>query len=1486
MIKKILLWLKTAIFAIFVIAPVLINTSARSNSQQNLVQSLGVGSIGVGSSSKETTSTIPKVGFWNLAFGTNITDGGGGTIFQAQNGDLYAMGFGTGLQILKGGKLTPGNQFEKAPGTTIIKGQYGTIFQASNGDLYAMGWDTGLQVLKGGGLTPGNQFITALGTTITKGQHGTIFQAQNGDLYAMGFGTGLQVLKGGELTGEKKFEKALGTNITDGDGGTIFQAQNDDLYAMGYNTGLQVLKGGKLTPGNQFEKAPGTDIFDGNGATIFQAKNGDLYTMGLAAELQVLKGGTLTSRNQFEKAPGSVIFDGVGGTIFQAQNDDLYAMGPFLELEVLKGGKLTGKNEFKIAPGTDITDGDGGTIFQAKNGDLYAMGNGTRLEVLKGGTLTPGKKFEIAPGTNIIDGNGGTIFQARNGDLYAMGNGTGLEVLKGGTLTSRNQFVPVLGTNIIDGNGGTIFQTKNDDLYAMGNGTGLEILLKFIKTNETEENANDGTIIVTNFDNDSSKLQYKTLEEEIWTDLLSTGIIQRLSPGKYQFQWKSKSGKHYVGTTSETQTILGFQEILAWKNIQELVDIAVAKFEARTDDGLKASQTNDNSLVPNVITGKEFSLPSELVGTITADNLGFTEPSPLTGVIVTYSISSHDDATGMIVVQVIITSSIDPTISTTVYFKLSGYQTTAAWKTIQDNQQAIDNLATKFETKLKGVAIGVPTESTETTLRAKATTLPSTLIVDPSPSSLGFIAPTAADVNVAYEATSDDATGTMIVTATISKGDATNIVKFKLSGFLTSDQQVVNGGAANFKEAASKLYAKDSDVSLIATSTNLTDATSTLPSELLLLSEATHTTLGFNEPFMAGGVNLVCVIQSHSDATGTLIVKATISKGEATNKVVYFKLSGYQTTAERTIQDNQKAVDAVASWFKETGEGKFHAKDDEGDIDTPTSVTGKSDVLPSEISTPSAPNLGIENLIGTNADNVDVVYTVSESGTNDNDGILIVKATISKESAFPQVVYFKLDGYQATAERTIQDNQEIVDSLATKFVEDLKAVTSGNPTESTESTLEAKATKLPSTLTTNPSPSSLGFIAPIATDVNVAYKATSDDAAGTMIVTATISKGDATNKIVKFKLSGFLTSEQQVVNGVATKFKEAALGKLYAKDSDVSLTATSTGLTEATSILPSQLLSANSPETFGFTEPSITGDVNVVYVIQSHSDAAGTLTIKATISKGEATNKVVYFKLSGYQSTAERTTQNDQKAVNDAANWFKGTEEDKLHAKDVKENIETSTSVTGKSDVLPSEISTPSASDLGIQNLIGSSVDNVNVVYAMNSYSDNYGTLIVTATISKGTASPKVVYFKLSGYQTTTQRSAQAAINDAMKVINDANGNYDGTNLAVVTDWTTFTSGTYGIDISTILSGVTVEYHHPIVAKDKSFTISFKVTKGSKSKEFTKEINVVAKNSNDANGSDENNNAVILGTTIPIGIIFLAGMAYLIFKKMKKRNNH
>ena len=804
MIKKTLLWLKTAIFAIFAITPVLINTSARSDSQPNPVQNLAARP-----KREVSTSTIPKVGLWNHASGTNITKGESGTIFQAQNGDLYAMGYETGLQVLKGGVLTPGKEFEKAPGTNITKGQHGTIFQARNGDLYAMGFNTGLQVLKGGKLTSENTFIDAPGTNITKGESGTIFQAQNGDLYAMGFNTGLQVLKGGVLTPGKAFEEALGTNITKGEGGTIFQASNGDLYAMGWNTGLQVLKGGDLTDENTFVAAPGITITKGGYGTIFQAQNGDLYAMGFNTGLLVLKGGGLIPGKEFEKAPGTNIIKGQTGTIFQAQNGDLYAMGYRTELEVLKGGKLTPEKKFeKVLRTTIKSPGQGGTIFQARNGDLYAMESGIELQVLKGGGLIPGKEFEKAPGTNIIDGVDGIIFQAQNGDLYTMGLNVELQVLKGGALTGGNEFVAAPGTTITNSFRGTIFQTLNGDLYAMGWNTWLEVLLKFIKTNETVLNGNDGTITITNFNNDFSKLQYRKVGEGTWIDLLPTGIIQGLSPGRYQFQWQSKNGAHYVGTTSETQVISGFQKISVGKSKQQWFDFAIAKFKATINDGLKASETNGNDLDPNVIAEKATSLPSELVGTITADNLGFNEPSSLNYVTITYSSPSHNDATGTIAIQAIITSSIDPAISTTVYFKLSGYQ----------------------------------------------------------------------------------------------------------------------------------------------------------------------------------------------------------------------------TTTKRNVQ-NQKAIKDAADWFKGMGDGKLHAKDDKGDIIMSFNAS-KSDILPSKVSTINIANLGIQSLIGSSVDNVIVAYAVDEGDANDHDGTIIVKATISKQGVTPKVVYFKLSGYQTTNQKAIEDTFNIINNAS------------------------------------------------------------------------------------------------------------------------------------------------------------------------------------------------------------------------------------------------------------------------------------------------------------------------------------------------------------------------------------------------------------------------------------------------------------------------
>ena len=412
--------------------------------------------------------------------GSNITNGYYGVIFQATNGDIYAMGNDTGLQVLKGGKLDNNNKFTNAQGSNIPRGGGGVIFQATNGDLYAMGYGARLQVLKGGKLDNNNKFTNALGSNITNGGGGVIFQATNGDIYAMGNNTSLQVLKGGDLDTEQFTDVLLTNNyiIEDGSYGVIFQAANHDIYVMGnnysYTSKLQVLKGGD--PGNKFINAPGSNIRGGNRGVIFQAKNGDIYAMGNETGLQVLKGGKLDNNNQFINAPGSNITNGYKGVIFQAKNGDLYAMSYGTRLQVLKGGKLDNNNKFTNALGSNTMNGILGVIFQATNGDIYATSGGTGLHVLKGGTLGNNNQFINAPGSDIKNGAGGVIFQAKNGDIYAMGNGTGLQVLKGGKLDNNNQFINAPGSNITNGWGGVIFQATNGDIYAMGKGTPLQVL--------------------------------------------------------------------------------------------------------------------------------------------------------------------------------------------------------------------------------------------------------------------------------------------------------------------------------------------------------------------------------------------------------------------------------------------------------------------------------------------------------------------------------------------------------------------------------------------------------------------------------------------------------------------------------------------------------------------------------------------------------------------------------------------------------------------------------------------------------------------------------------------------------------------------------------------------------------------------------------------------------------------------------------------------
>ena len=519
----------------------------------------------VSSSSEIASETqIPKIGTWYKPEGSKITDGYKGTIFQAKNGDIYAMGSTSGLEVLKNGA----SSFEPAKGSTISNGEAGTIFEAKNGDIYAMGKGTALQVLKKGT----SVFTIAKGSITKDGNNGKIFQARNGDLYVMGSSTGLEVLKNGEST----FALAKGSITEDGYAGTIFQARNGDIYVMGWQTGLEVLKKGTSV----FTIAKGSITRHGKSGTIFQARNGDLYVMGSGTGLEVLKNGEST----FTLAKGSITKDGYRGTIFQARNDDLYVMAYRTGLEVLKKGAST----FIRAPGSKISWGGEGTIFQARNGDLYAMGHSDAPQVLKSGTL----RFTSITGSKPAWGQNGTFFQARNGDLYLLGYDEELMIMKNGE--SRFRFVK--GLEFYHGEHAIIFQAKNGDIYIMGNETGLEVLknndLKFTIKNESVADLNNGSIEITNFRNPYSKLQYKKDDGE-WNDIPLNGKIANLGKGKYSFRWKAKiNGNKYKQTNSDTQNV----EQQIW--LGHKINAPARPLFRSSDETIKGK--NDGSITSNI----------------------------------------------------------------------------------------------------------------------------------------------------------------------------------------------------------------------------------------------------------------------------------------------------------------------------------------------------------------------------------------------------------------------------------------------------------------------------------------------------------------------------------------------------------------------------------------------------------------------------------------------------------------------------------------------------------------------------------------------------------------------------------------------------------------------------------------------------------------------------------------------------------------------
>ena len=338
-----------------------------------------------------------------LLKGSNITNGVGGTIFQDEFKNLWAMGHESSLQVLKANQSGTGydenigwinvNDSGLLKGSNITSGATGTIFQDQFKNLWAMGKGTSLQVLRANdqkdgydenlGWTNAKNSGLTNGSNITNGNYGTIFQDEFKNLWAMGNKTSLQVLSVNsqrdgydESTGWNSYNVGLtkGSNITDGEGGVIFQDEFKNLWAMGYETSLQVLKANsqkdgydEITGWNSFDSdlIKGSNIIDGDGGIIFQDEFKNLWATGFETSLQVLKANSSkdgyvstgwTNANDSGLTKGSNIIDGATATIFQDEFKNLWAMST-PKIKVIEGFKKTIYAKLQVLKINEAKDG-------------------------------------------------------------------------------------------------------------------------------------------------------------------------------------------------------------------------------------------------------------------------------------------------------------------------------------------------------------------------------------------------------------------------------------------------------------------------------------------------------------------------------------------------------------------------------------------------------------------------------------------------------------------------------------------------------------------------------------------------------------------------------------------------------------------------------------------------------------------------------------------------------------------------------------------------------------------------------------------------------------------------------------------------------------------------------------------------------------------------------------------------------------------------
>ncbi|VEU77835.1 lipoprotein 17-related variable surface protein [Mycoplasmopsis columbinasalis] len=498
----------------------------------------------------------------------------------------------------------------------------------------------------------------------------------------------------------------------------------------------------------------------------------------------------------------------------------------------------------------------------------------------------------------------------------------------------------------------------------------------------------------------------------------------------------------------------------------------------------------------------------------------------------------------------------------------------------------------------------------------------------------------------------DDAAGTLKVKVKVTSGTLfAESKEVALDGFLTSDQKAVN------------------DAKAAITSADYDDKASVLPSEATDLNKFSVT----QAPAPDAGITVTygIVANSQNNDAGTLKVKATLTKGGKTAVTDELEVSGFLTSDQKAVNDAKAAI-------------------------TSADYTDKASVLPSEatdlnkfsVTQAPAPDAGIT-----------VTYGIVANSQNNDAGTLKVKVKVTSGTLFAESKEVALDGFLTSDQ---------------KAVNDAKAAITSADYDDKASVLPSEATDLNKfSVTQAPAPD-----AGITVTYGIVANSQNNDA-GTLKVKATLTKGGKTAVTDELEVSGFLTSDQKAVN-------------------DAKAAITSADYTDKASVLPSEATDLNK---FSVTQaPAPDAGITVTYgiVANSQNNDAGTLKVKATLTKGGKTAVTDELEVSGFLTS-------DQKAVNDA-----------------KAAI-TSADYTDKASVLPSE-----ATDLNKFSVTQAPAPDagITVTYGIvaNSQNNDAGTLKVKATLTKGGKTAVTDELEVSGFLTSDQK----AVNDAKAAITSA----------------------------------------------------------------------------------------------------------------------